>query len=128
MFPIFFTDNIQVAKSYGNNIVKVQLKLNNPIEVDCDGNSTCFFRGKNYLPSKLAEAVKELSDDLKKYGRLEDEYMEELEREYDWYDSYGDMDGIIMKNIKDSYGDVFAGDIVANNYVVFDKNQIKIIK
>jgi hypothetical protein len=126
--PIFFTDNIQVAKSYGNNIVKVQLKLNNPIEVDCDGNSTCFFRGKNYLPSKLAEAVKELSDDLKKYGRLEDEYMEELEREYDWYDSYGDMDGIIMKNIKDSYGDVFAGDIVANNYVVFDKNQIKIIK
>lgn len=54
--------------------------------------------------------------------------MDELEYEYDWSDSYGDLDGIIMKNIKDSYGDMFAGDIVANNYVVFDKNQIKIIK
>lgn len=126
--PIFFTDNIQVAKSYGSNVIKVQLKLDNPLEIDCDGNSTCVFRGKNYLPSKLAEVIKELSDDLKKYGRLDDEEMDELEYEYDWSDSYGDLDGIIMKNIKDSYGDIFAGDIVANNYVVFDKNQIKILK
>lgn len=125
--PIFFTDNIQVAKSYGNNVIKVQLNLDNPLEVDCYGNSTCLFKGKNYLPSDLAKSIKELSDDLKKYGRLEDEEMDELEQEYDWSSSYGKMDGLIMKNIKDSYGDMFAGDIVANNYVVFSKNQIKII-
>lgn len=123
--PIFFSDNIDVAKSYGNIITKAKLTFDNPIEIDCDGNSTCHFRGKNYLPSKLAQTIKELSNDLKNYGRLEDEEMEELEQEYDWSDMYGDLDGIIMKNIKDSYGDMFAGNIVANNYVVFNKNQIK---
>jgi hypothetical protein len=126
--PIFFTDNIQVAKSYGSNVIKARLTLDNPIEVDFGGNSTSYFRGKNYVPSDMAKTIKELSDDLKQYGRLEDDEMYELEQEYDWSDSYGDLDGIIMKNIKDSYGDMFAGDIVANNYVVFDKNQIKLIK
>lgn len=126
--PIFFTDNIQVAKSYGSNVIKAHLTLDNPIEVDFDGNSTSYFRGKHYVPSDMAKIIKKLSDDLTRYGRLEDEDMDDLKQEYDWSDLNGDLDGIIMKNIKDSYGDMFAGDIVANNYVVFDKNQIKLIK
>ena len=41
---------------------------------------------------------------------------------------YGDLDGIIMKNISDSMGGMFSTHKPASNYVVFDKNQINIIK
>ncbi len=119
--PIFFTDNIQVAKSYGSNVIKVQLKLDNPLEIDCDGNSTCVFRGKNYLPSKLAEVIKELSDDLKKYGRLDDEEMDELEYEYDWSNSWtltmGDSDEPVYdcKEIEQMFQDWLSKNVTDNS-------------
>lgn len=41
---------------------------------------------------------------------------------------YGDLDGVIMNNISDAMGGMFLTHKPANNYVVFDKNQVKIIK
>jgi hypothetical protein len=125
--PIFFSDDIKVAKSYGNIIIKAKLDLDNPLKVDFDGGSTITFMGKHYVPSQFAKLIKGISDDIKKYG-IDDEMREELGY-YDWYNGFvdDDLDGIIMHDIKDSYGDIFAGNIVANNYVVFNKNQIKII-
>ena len=121
--PIFFSDNIKVAKSYGSTIIKAKLTLDNPLEIDCEGNSTIRFLNKHYLPSDFAKLIKGISNDIKTYG-IDDEMREELDQ-YDWSDNYGDLDGIVMKNIKDSSGDIFAGDIVANNYVVFNTTQIK---
>lgn len=124
--PIFFSDDIKVAKSYGSTIMAAKLDLKNPLEVDFDGSSTIYFVDKNYVPSAFAAKVKEISNDIEKYG-MTDEFRDIFE-EYDWPDMYGELDGIIMKNIKDSYGDIFAGNIIATNYVVFSKNQIKIQK
>lgn len=126
--PIFFTDNPDVAKSYGDRIIKAKLTLENPIEIDFEGKSTGYFSGKWYVPSDLADRIKLIADDMNKYGRVDDDLIDDMEIDHGWSDNYGDLDGIVMKNIKDSYGDVFAGDIVANNYVVFNKNQIKIVK
>ena len=127
--PIFFTDNIQVAKSYGSNVIKARLTLDNPLVVDCESKSTIFWVNKYYLPSDFALLIGGISDDIDTLNglhNLSDEIQEEFYQN-NWKDN-GFLDGIIMKNIKDSYGDMFAGDIVANNYVVFDKNQIKLIK
>lgn len=47
------------------------------------------------------------------------------------FDTFNDNKPIFFTDNPDvakSYGDVFAGDIVANNYVVFNTNQIKIVK
>lgn len=126
--PIFFSDDIKVAKSYGSTILAAKLDLKNPLEVDFGGSSTIYFVDKNYVPSAFAAKVKEMSNDIKKYG-LDDEIRDEL-GQYGWSDGFvdDDLDGIIMKDIKDSYGDIFAGNIIATNYVVFNKSQIKIHK
>lgn len=128
--PIFFSDDIDVAKSYGSTIIAAKLDLKNPLEVDFDGNSTIYFIDKFYVPSEFAKLVKGISADIDKYDglhNLSDDIQEEM-YVHNWLDNGHGMDGIIMKNIKDSYGDIFAGDIVATNYVVFNKNQIKIQK
>lgn len=124
--PIFFSDDIKVAKSYGSTIIAAKLDLKNPLEVDFEGSSTVYFVDKFYVPSAFAEKVKDISNDIEKYG-MTDEFRD-IFVEYDWSNMYGELDGIIMKNIKDSYGDIFAGNIIATNYVVFNKNQIKIQK
>jgi hypothetical protein len=124
--PIFFVDNINVARTYGDYIIKAELTMDNPIELDFGGNSTYHFFDKWYLPSDLAAKIKEISDDLKNRYSLDDELKEYLES-LDFNDSYGDLDGIIMKNINDSF-DAFSTNKPATNYVVFNKNQIRILK
>lgn len=127
--PIFFSDDIKVAKSYGDTILKAKLNLDNPLEVDFERNSTIHFIDKWYVPSDFAALIKGISEDIDKYGGLhmiEDSIQEEIGY-LGWRDNGAGMDGIIMKNIRDSYGDMFAGNIVANNYVVFDKNRINLV-
>lgn len=118
----FFVDNLDIAKTYGPYITKAKLNLSNPIELDFEGKSTFYFYDKWYIPSELALTLKDIS----KY------YMEDDMRDYllhlGFDDNYGKMDGIIMRNIKDSHGDIFSNLPSANNYVVFNKNQIKILK
>jgi hypothetical protein len=63
---------------------------------------------------------------MEKRYAMDDELKEYLEH-LGFSDSYGDLDGVIMKNISDSMGSNFAVHRrVANNYIVFKKNQIKI--
>lgn len=121
--PIFFVNDPKVAKTYGNIVKKVQLTIDNPIEFDFEGKSTFRFLEKWYLPSDLAKKIKEISDDIKKYGRLDDDFHDELQQLYDWSDQYGDLDGIIMKDINDP-GSGWS-DAIQTNYVVFSKTQIK---
>ena len=61
---------------------------------------------------------------LVKGAQITKEYLDDL----GFSDLYGDLDGIIMKNISDTMGGMFSTHKSANNYVVFDKNQINIIK
>ncbi len=124
--PIFFVDNIDVAKTYGHIIVKGNLEINNPIIFDFDGKSTIFFYDKYYMPSELALFMKNISEDLKNRFSIDEDLKEEMEC-FEFNDLYGDLDGVIMKNIDDSMGDPFGLGYTATNYVVFDKKQIKII-
>lgn len=79
------------------------------------------------MPSELANKIKEIYNDIKKQYQLDDEIEQELE--YHGYDGLSvDLDGIIMKNIKDANDGVFSSNKPATNYVVFNRNQIKIIK
>lgn len=125
--PIFFVDNIDIAKTYGQYIISAKLTMMNPIELDFDGNSTFLFMGKWYLPSELAKYLKEISKDIDKYGfwSLNNDLINELE-DFGYNDLYGTMDGIIMFNIKDSYN-IFDKNKPATNYVVFNSNQIEIV-
>lgn len=125
--PIFFVDSFNVAKSYGEIIIKAKLEMNNPIELDFDGNSTYYFFDKWYLPSDLANKIKEIASDIKNHYILDDDLKEYLEY-LGFNDLYGDLDGIIMKNIRDDVSGVFSNNNPANNYVVFDKKQINIVK
>lgn len=125
--PIFFVDDIDIAKTYGNYVIKAKLNIENPIELDFDGKSTYYFYDKWYLPSDLAGKLKEISDDIKNRYTLDDDLKEYLES-LDFSDTYGDLDGIIMRNIRDAMGSVFSSHKPADNYVVFDANRIKIIK
>ena len=125
--PIFFVDDINVARTYGDIIIKAKLNMDNPIILDFDGKSTYYFYDKWYLPSDLANKIKEIADDIKNRYSLDDDLKEYLES-LDFSNMYGDLDGIIMKNISDSMGGMFSTHKPASNYVVFDKNQINIIK
>lgn len=125
--PIFFVDNIDVARTYGDYIIKGNLNMNNPIELDFEGKSTYYFYDKWYLPSDLANKIKEISEDIKNRYMLDDDLINYLE-DLNFSDNYGDLDGIIMKNISDAMGGMFSTHKPANNYVVFDKKQITIIE
>jgi hypothetical protein len=125
--PIFFVDDINVARSYGDYIIKAKLNMNNPIELDFEGNSTYHFYDKWYLPSELAKKIKEISNFIKNRYSL-DEDLKEYLKYLGFDDLYGDLDGIIMNNISDAMGGMFSTYKPVNNYVVFNKNQIRIIK
>lgn len=124
--PIFFVDNYEIAKTYGDIIIKAELQIENPVVFDFGGKSTYFFMEKWYLPSELSIVIMEIYDDIKNRYIIDDDTLEELEiHEYDGL--YGDLDGIIMKNITDANDGMFSTFKPATNYVVFDKKQIKII-
>jgi hypothetical protein len=125
--PIFFVDNPEIARTYGDRVIKVELNIENPVVFDFGGNSTYFFNNKWMVPSELALAIKDISDDIKNHYSIDDEVMEELE--YHEYSQFsGDLDGIIMKDIKDAMDGMFSTHDSATNYVVFNKSQIKVAK
>lgn len=124
--PIFFVDNIDVAKTFGNKVIKAELTIDNPVVFDFDDGSTFTFLDKHFIPSKLAEYIKEIANDIKQRYQLEDDLRNELEY-YGYIDNFGDLDGIVMKDIKDA-NEMFSSHSAATNYVVFNKSQIKIIK
>jgi hypothetical protein len=125
--PIFFVEDIDVARTYGNFIIKCKLIMDNPIILDFHGTSTYYFFDKWYLPSELAKMIKDVSDDIKNRYLLDDDLKEYLES-LDFSDQYGDLDGIIMKDISDVGDGIFSDYKPATNYVVFDKNNIIIQK
>jgi hypothetical protein len=125
--PIFFVDNVDVARTYGNFIIKAKLNMDNPIELDFDGKSTYHFFDKWYLPSDLANKIKDIATDIKNRYSLNDDLKEYLD-DLGFSDMSGDLDGIIMKNISDAMGGMFSTHKPVNNYVVFNKEQINIIR
>ena len=127
--PIFFVDDINIAKTYGDYIFSAKIDMDNPLEVDFDGKSTYYFYDKWYLPSQLAERTKEIADDIKMRYSLDDDLVEYLSS-LDFSDLYGDLDGLIMRNISDpgARADMFVNLKPATNYIIFDKNQIKMLK
>ncbi len=125
--PIFFVDNPEVAKTYGDRLIRVELTIDNPVIFDFDGKSTYFFDNKWHRPSELAEYIKSIGDDIKNHYQISDELADELVY-HEYEDVYGDLDGIIMKDISDAGDGVFSTHEPATNYVVFDNSQIKILK
>jgi len=125
--PIFFVDDINVARTYGDVIIKAKLNIDNPVIFDFNEGSTIFFYNKWYVPSDLANFIKEISDDIKNFISVDDDILEELER-HEYNGLSGELDGIIMQNIKDANDGIFSRHNAATNYVVFDKSQIEIIK
>jgi len=101
--------------------------MNNPIELDFEVNSTYYFYDKWYLPPDLANKIKTISDDIKNRFSLDEELVKYLEY-LDFSDLSGDLDGIIMNNISDAMGGMFSTHKPANNYVVFNTNQIELKK
>lgn len=132
--PIFFVDDVNVAKTHGGILFKVRLNMDNPIELDFNGRSTYYFNGRStyyfidkwYLPSELANKIKEISNDIRDRYDIGEELKDYLES-LGFSDSYGDLDGVIMYNISDAMGGVFSTHEPANNYVVFNKDQITIL-
>lgn len=124
--PIFFVDDINVAKTYGDILFKVRLNMDNPIELDFNGRSTYYFIDRWYIPSELANKIKEISNDIRDRYDIGEELKDYLES-LGFSDNYGDLDGIIMRNISDAMGGIFSTHEPANNYVVFNKAQITIL-
>lgn len=122
--PIFFVDNLKVAKTYGEHIIKAELDIERPIELDFTGKSTYYFIDKWYRPSELAIKIKEYSNDIKNHYTLDDDVEEELL--YLGYDKV-EIDGIIMYNIQDAKDGIFSSHRPVTNYVVFNKDQIKVL-
>jgi hypothetical protein len=123
--PIFFVDNPEIAKTYGDRVIKAELNIEAPVVFDFDGKSTYFFNDKWFVPSELAKYIKGISEDIKNHYQLDDDLVDELA--YHEYEGLsGDLDGIIMKNIKDANDGVFSNHDSATNFVVFDKSQIKL--
>ncbi len=125
--PIFFVDNPEVAKTYGNKLIKAQLTIENPVIFEFDGKSTYFFDNKWHRPSELAEYIKSISDDIKNHYQINDDLADELAY-HDYEGNSGDLDGIIMKDISDAGDGVFSTHKPATNYIVFDNSQIKVLK
>ncbi len=122
---IFFTDDKNVAKTYGKHIIEAIIyKFDNYIDIDCENNSTIFFNGKTYLPSQFALHIKALQDDISNNYQIDDEILEELNY-YGYNPLYGDIDGIIMRNIQDNFDFFTDTPNIANNYVIFNINKIK---
>jgi len=125
--PIFFVDDIEIARTYGRYIIKAILTMDNPIYFDFNNGSTFYFQDRWFVPSALALFMREIHNDMKKFYSLDDDLIDELES-HDFSALSGDLDGMVMENIKDSSGELFSSHNSANNYVVFNTNQIKIIK
>lgn len=124
--PIFFVDDENIASTYGDVVIQVNLTVNNPIHLDFSGQSTYYFWDAWYLPSDLANKIKEISIDIEYGYSLDDDFKEYLES-LDFSDMYGELDGILMHNISDAHDGVFSSHATATNCVVFDKSQIKVI-
>lgn len=118
-----FTDSKEVAKTYGDNILKCIISMDSPITIDCEGSSTIKFLGKYYTPSKFAQLIDEINKDLENHYIIEEEIIEELKL-LGFSPLYADIiDGIILKNCKDSFN--LFDDLTSTNYIVFKPEQIK---
>lgn len=124
--PVFFVDRREVAETFGPYITKVRLDFDNPVELDFSGGGRVRFFGQNLRPSEVAHEIKEMADEQKIYGQLDDDVIQELES-LGWDQHMGDIDGVIMHNISDSWDGPFSSLKPATNYVVFDKRQIKVL-
>jgi hypothetical protein len=116
-----FTDSPETARTYGNKVLETYLNMQNPITVDFGDRSATYFLGKLRNPQEITDEVKNIISDMKNHYNIDENIIEELKNL--GYREYSDnLDGIIFKNVSDNYG---LGGNSANNYVVFEPNQIK---
>jgi hypothetical protein len=129
----WFTDNLNVAKSYGKYIYEVELIFKNPYVVDAnyENYSEIYL---SYLPNEIGLQIDNLDNkhhgdtiNYMNYNKINDP---EYSLRFDTADlalsaMRAGYDSFIVKNIIDA-GNKSALKIFANTYAVFDINQIVI--
>ncbi len=123
---VFLTDNRNVAQSYGDNVMDVSARIEQPLTFDFGGKSTAYFDGATRTPSDLAKRVSEIAGDVRG-NALDPESdlaydLQDVGFDYLWNT---DIDAAEMQNVVDSAGSMFGGD-VANNVAVFDPRNIRL--
>lgn len=123
---VFLTDNRNVARSYGGNVMDVTARIEQPLAFDFGGRSTTYFDGATRTPSDLAKRVSEIAGDVR-VNALDPESdlaydLQDAGFDYLWNT---DIDAAEMRNVVDSAGSMFGGD-VANNVAVFDPRNIRL--
>jgi hypothetical protein len=121
---IFFTDNKDIAKGYGDEVNHAYLKMESPAEFDFEGRSRVSFNGKEGLsPSQLTKEIESIRSDIKNNYSMSDELRGEL-KEHGFDDLVDkNIDGIVMHNVNDSME--FLSGKTATHYVAFHPTQIK---
>lgn len=120
-----FSADKDVAKSYGDKVYETYLNMKSPITIDFDGKSSvivpAFNETRPLNPMNVSAYVKDINKSLKNNYDLGDETYDLLRNI--GFDSRVDnqIDGVILKNISDSYG---IGGKTATNYMVFEPEQI----
>jgi len=123
---VFLTDSRNVAQSYGDNVMDVSARIEQPLTFDFGGKSTAYFDGATRTPSDLAKRVSEVASDVRG-NALDPESdlaydLQDVGFDYLWNT---DIDAAEMRNVVDSAGSMFGGD-VANNVAVFDPRNIRL--
>lgn len=123
---VFLTDSRNVARSYGDNVMDVTARIEQPLAFDFGGRSTTYFDGAIRTPSDLAKRVSEIAQDVRG-NALDPESdlvydLQDVGFDYLWNT---DIDAAEMRNVVDSAGSIFGGD-VANNVAIFDPRNIRL--
>jgi hypothetical protein len=103
----------------------VSARIEQPLTFDFDGKSTVFFDGANRTPSDLTRRVGAIAGDVRG-NALDPESdlaydLQDVGFDYLWNT---DIDAAEMRNVVDSAGSMFGGD-VANNVAVYDPRNIR---
>lgn len=130
----FFTDNIDVAKSYTGNdgIYTGYVNITKPITIDANNE----IWSKIDINNIKVDGIEDIQDFLNKYGAstwkedgaIRTSVADLTAALYDMIEDESiDADGIIIKNVYDEgmYGDGKSGKHLGTDYITFNSNQFK---
>jgi predicted GNAT family acetyltransferase len=118
----FFSDNREVAQSYGD-VGEYFANVSEPAEFDFGGGSTTSFNNETLTPGGLVRRVKDVRDDAQNYGiDSESDLGFDLEGAGPGVMYADEIDAVKMRNVVDSFD--WSGP-EANNLAVFDPENIR---
>lgn len=105
----FLTDDADVAKSYGENVLKKKIKMNNPLVVDAKGRPWDEIDFVSDRGVKTVMNINELANYAKTVSKLKG------------------YDGLVVKNVRDTGGKSGkpGGFTMSTSYAVFEETQKK---